>query len=140
MAISQWSPLQALGPYLVILARKMAFVSLGWVAVYFLSQPMRAEPANGDINILSLFGMVVGCFAGLLAGWYLANDAVEDSSLSGIVLWVLLVLSAVVPMWLVEALMHMITRWPLNFAGFLILTAATLMALASAVWYASTQE
>jgi len=140
MAISQWSPLQALGPYLVILARKMAFVSLGWVAVYFLSQPMRAEPANGDINILSLFGMVVGCFAGLLAGWYLANDAVEDSSLHGIVLWVLLVLSAVAPMWLIEALMHMITRWPLNFAGFLILTAATLMALASAVWYASTQE
>ena len=140
MAIPHWSPMQWLGQYALILARKIAIVALGWLAVYFLTQPMRAEPANGDINILSLFGMVVGCFAGLLAGWYLANDAVEDSNLDGLALWVLLVLCAVAPMWLVEALMHMITRWPLNFAGFLILTAATLMALASAVWYASTQE
>jgi hypothetical protein len=140
MAIPQWSPAQWLSQYALILARKIAIVAVGWLVVYFISQPMRTVPPNGDINILSLFGMVVGCFAGLLAGWYLANDAVEDSSLHGIVLWTLLVLGAVVPMWLIEALMHLITRWPLNFAGFLILTAATLMALASAVWYASTQE
>jgi hypothetical protein len=126
--------------YLAILARKMGFVALGWIIVYFISQPMRWVPEDGGVNILTLFGLLVGAVAGLIAGWYLATDSVEDSSLSGIVLWVILVIASVLPMWIVEGLLHLITRWSMNFGGFMVLTAATLMALASAVWYASSQE
>jgi hypothetical protein len=125
--------------YALILARKMGYVALGWVVVYFVSQPMRWVPEDG-VNILTLFGLLVGSVAGLVAGWYLAIDSVEDSSLSGMVLWTVLVACSVIPMWLVEGVLRVITRWPLNFGGFMILTAANLMALATAVWYASSQE
>jgi hypothetical protein len=126
--------------YLMILARKMGFVALGWIVVYFISQPIRKVPEDGGVNILTLFGLLVGAVAGLIAGWTLANNAVEESSLCGITLWVILVVGAVAPMWIVEGLFHLITPWPMNFGGFMLLMAANLMALASAVWYASTQE
>ncbi len=126
--------------YLAILARKMGFIALGWILVYFISQPMRKVPEDGGVNILTLFGLLVGAVAGLIAGWYIANDAVEDSSLCGIVLWVTLVVAAVIPMWIMEGLLGLITGWSMNFGGFMLLTAANLMALAAAVWYASAQE
>lgn len=126
--------------YAIILCRKMAYIALAWVVIYFLSQPMRKVPTDGGVNILTLFGLVLGGFVGLVAGWYVATDAVEDSSLYGIVLWVILVAGAVGPMWVVEGLMHVITRWPMNFGGFMIMMAANLMALAAAVWHASSQE
>ncbi len=139
MATSQWNPAELLKQYGKILARKMALVAVGWLVVYLVTQPMRLVPDSG-VNVITLFGPVVGCLAGLLAGWYLATDAVEDSALSGVVLWIILVMGAVVPMWGVEGLMGRITHWPMNFGGFMILTAGNLMALASAVWYASAQE
>jgi hypothetical protein len=134
------NPSPLLTRYVAILARKMGFVALGWVAIYFLSQPMRWVPENGGINILPLFGLPLGAVAGLVAGWYLATDSVEDSGLGGLGLWVILVVGSVLPMWLVEGFLRLLTRWSLNFGGFMILTAATLMALAAAVWYASSQE
>ena len=125
--------------YGIILARKMGLVALGWVIIYFVSQPMRWVPQEG-INILPLFGLLVGGFAGLVAGWYLAIDSVEESGLSGVVLWVVLVAGSVIPMWAVEGLLRLITHWSMEFGGFMILLAASLMALASAVWYESSQE
>jgi hypothetical protein len=125
--------------YVLILARKMGFVALGWVVVYFISQPMRAVPKDG-VNFLTLFGLLVGGFGGLVAGWYLATDAVEDSGWSGFILWAILIAGAVIPMLVVEGLFHWITGWPLNFGGYMILVAAGLMALASAVWHGSSQE
>jgi hypothetical protein len=118
----------------------MAYVALAWLVVYFISQPMRKVPTDGGVNILTLFGLILGSFAGLVAGWYVATDAVEDSSLYGIVLWVILVAASVGPMWGVEGVLHVITRWNMNFGGFMTLMAASLMALAAAVWHASSQE
>jgi hypothetical protein len=131
---------QLLEKYAFILARKMGFVALGWVVVYFVSQPMRWVPTNGGVNVLTLFGLLVGGFGGLVAGWYLATDAVQDSGMSGLALWVILVGGAVIPMLVVEGVLHWITAWPLNFGGYMMLMAAGLMAMASAVWHATAQE
>lgn len=58
----------------------------------------------------------------------------------GIALWVILVAAAVLPMWVTEGVLRLILRWPMNFGGFMVLTAGNLMALAAAVWHASSQE
>jgi hypothetical protein len=126
--------------YALILARKIGFVAIGWLIVYFISQPMRKVPEDGGVNVLTLFGLLLGAIAGLIAGWYMATDSVEDSSLSGMVLWTILVLASVFPMWAVEGIMRTFTHWPVEFGGFMTLTAATLMALAASVWHASAQE
>jgi len=140
MAVTQWSQSELFKQYGKIVARKAGFVAIGWLLVYFLTQPMRQVPEDGGVNILTLFGPVIGGIGGLVAGWYLATNAVEDSSMHGMTLWVILVAAAAVPMWAVEGLMHAITRWPMNFGGFMVVMAGTLMALAAAVWHASSQE
>ena len=130
-----WSQGDALKRYGLILLRKMGFIAAGWVVLYFLTQPFRA-----DGSILMLFALIPGAVSGLVAGWYVATDAVEESSLQGLILWVLLVLAAIIPMWVVEGILRLITGWPMNFGGFMLLTAANIMALATAVWHASSQE
>lgn len=140
MAISQWSPAELFTSYAKILGRKMLFVALGWAVVYFVTQPMRTVPTDGGVNVLTLFGPVIGGLAGLVAGWYVATDSVEDSSMHGLVLWVILVAGAVVPMWVTEAVFWLILHWPMNFGGWMIIMAGILMALAAAVWHASSQE
>ena len=140
MATARWSPAQALKEYGAILSRKWASSPpAGWSSTSS-PNPVAGSPADGGINILPLFGLLLGGFAGLYAGWYLATDAVEDSSLSGLALWILLVLASTLPMWIVEGLMHLITHWSMNFGGYMVIASANLMALASAVWLASSQE
>lgn len=68
MAMSQWSPFELFKLYGKILGRKMAYVALGWVVIYFLTQPMRVVPTDGGVNILTLFGPAIGGLAGLVAG------------------------------------------------------------------------
>ena len=63
-----------LSNYGKIVARKMGFVALGWIPVYFISQPFRGDTSREGINILMLFAPLIGAFAGVVAGWYLATD------------------------------------------------------------------
>jgi hypothetical protein len=137
MSHIRWNTSDSLKQFALILLRKMAFVALAWLVIYFLSQPMRREQG---LNVLPLFGMPLGALAGLVAGWYLATNAVEDSDLQGLPLWCLLVTGSVLPVWLVEGVLKLFTHWPVNFGGWMMLTAATVMALASAVWIANAQE
>ena len=131
-----WSVADTIKQYALIFLRKTAFVALAWLVIYFLTQPMRSD----HMSVLPLFGLPLGAFAGFVAGWYLATNSVEDSNLQGMPLWCTLVTGAVLPMWLVEGLLKLLTHWPMNFGGYMMLTAATVMALASAVWVASAQE
>lgn len=133
----QTSPIDMLKQYGLILGRKVGLIALGWVVVYFISQPCRRE---GEINILIFVGLVIGAVAGLVAGWYIAQDAVEDSNLTGLSLYTVLVIASVAPMWLMDGLLGKIMGWPATFGGFMLLTAATLMALATAVWVGSAQD
>ena len=133
----RWSDVDQLKRFALIVLRRMSFVALAWLAIYFFSQPMRSDRG---LNVLPFFGLPLGAFTGMVAGWYLATNSVEDSSLQGMTLWVILVAATVLPLWLIEGLMKFLTHWPMNFGGYMMLTAATVMALASAVWIASAQE
>jgi hypothetical protein len=136
--MTQWTPITGLKQYGLIVARKMGFIALGWVLVYFVSQPFRHE--GGMVNILMLFSPMVGAAAGLVAGWYMATDSVEDAGFTGLPLWTILVLASIVPMWVVEGIMHLIfPAWIFGFGGWMVLSSAILLALASAVWNASSQ-
>jgi hypothetical protein len=136
--MTQWTPLTGLKEYSRVLGRKMAFIAIAWVILYFLSQPFRKE---ADLNILMLFAPMVGAFAGLVAGWYMATDAVEDAGMSGLPLRIILVIASVLPMWIVEGIMHLIfPTWNFGFGGWMELMAATIMAMATAVWHESSQE
>jgi hypothetical protein len=136
--MTQWTPITGLKTYGKVLARKMLFIAIAWIAVYWISQPFRSA---GDLNVLMLFAPVIGAFAGLVAGWYMATDAVEDSSLNGLFLWIILVLGAVLPMWIIEAIFHWILpNRTFGFGGWMLLMSATILALAAAVWHASSQE
>ncbi|MGN6366752.1 MAG: hypothetical protein ACTHN5_00545 [Phycisphaerae bacterium] len=138
MPRSQWTPLQGLKDYSRVLARKMGFIALGWLLVFFISKPFRYE---GDLNVLMLFAPMIGALAGLVAGWYMATDAVEDSGLTGLPLWTLLVIATCIPIWGVEGIMHLLLpKWPFGFGGWMLLSAATLIALATCVWHSSSQE
>jgi hypothetical protein len=140
MATVRWNGLDQLKRYGIILGKKVGLIAVGWAVLYFISRPMRVEPTNGGVNALMLFGLLVGCLGGLVAGWYVATDAVEDSSLQGMTLWAILVGAAVLPMWGVDFLLQRTAGPPMSFGGWMMLVGGTLMALASAVWIASTQE
>ncbi|HEY4330840.1 MAG TPA: hypothetical protein VGN88_13950 [Phycisphaerae bacterium] len=133
--MAQSNSIEFLKQYAAIVGRKMGYIAIAWVVIYFVSQPFRRPE-----GILMLFAPMIGAMAGLVAGWYMATDAAEDSSLSGMTLWVILVVASVIPMWVVEGVMRLILRWPMEFGGFMLMTAACLLAMASAVWLASTQE
>ena len=120
-----------------VLGRKMGFIALAWVVIYFMSQPFRGKNSE-ELNVLMLFAPLIGSIAGMVAGWYMATDAVEDAGFHGLPLWVLLVIGATGPMWIVEWILGRITHWPMAFGGFMELTFASLLALGAAVWMAAT--
>jgi hypothetical protein len=134
--MTQWTPLTGLKEYSRVLGRKIAFCAIAWVVVYFLTQPFR----NPEAIFLPLFGLMVGALAGLVVGWYMATDSVEDSGMNGLPLWTILVLASCISIWGVEGILYLITGWSAGFGGWMLLTAASLLALAAAVWHASSQE
>jgi hypothetical protein len=138
MAVREWTQMDFLKQYGLIVAKKAGLIALCWIPVFFISWPFRND--DNELNILVLFAPMLGAIAGFIAGWYMATDAVEDSSLNGIILWVILVIAAVTPMWVSDLILGAITHRSMHFGGFMLMTAATLLALATAVWHASSQE
>ena len=124
---------QQLGGFLKKSAWKMLFVTVGWVALFFATQLIKEGP-------LMLLNLIVGSIAGLVIGWSMAEDAVQDSGLVGLSLWTLLVALGGLPILVVETVMHWITRWEMGFGRWMCISAALIMMLASTVWRASADE
>jgi len=135
MATTRGSAADLLKEFGLKVLRKMGIVAAGWIAVYFISQPFRVKEA-----MLMLFAPMIGALAGVVAGWYLAVDSGEDSNLSGPMLWSVVVLGAILPIWVMEGIFYLILRWPVNFGGFMLLAAATILAMGAGVWQASSEE
>ncbi len=122
---------------LLYLGKKLGWISLGWIGIYFLTQPMARE------GIVMLFSPLVGAVAGLVIGWWLAEEAVERAGFSGMVLWVILVLAAWLPPLGLEFLMYGLTwfftgaPWPLGFGRWMVITTTCIVSMAATVWRAS---
>jgi hypothetical protein len=126
-------PIDVLKAFGLHLLKKMGCMALLWVAVYFISQLMAEGAAT-------LFGMALGSVAGLVIGWVMAEDAVARASFTGLPLWVLLVAASWIPIWVVELLLKLITGWDMTFGRWMMITAALLLSMASAVWRASADD
>jgi uncharacterized membrane protein YfcA len=126
-------PLTVLRDFAVYLLKKMGYMALFWVVIYFYWR-------RGAVDFKMGIIMMLGGLAGLVIGWFMAEDAVERSSFTGMTLWVTLVIASWIPIWLVEVVLKLITGWPLTFGRWMCITAALLLALASAVWRASADD
>ena len=75
----------------------MGFIAAGWLGIYFLTQPFR--------QVESVWALLCAGSGAIAAGggYAMATDAVEDSSMHGLALWVILWWRrCVLLMWAVE--------------------------------------
>ena len=138
-AVKNYSAGETLQNFARSLLVKLAIITGGWVGIYFLTQLMR-EGSENSFNPMVLFNPLVGALAGLAIGWSLAEDAVERSGLTGVVLWVVLTVAGCIPIFVVEAVLGAITGRDIGFGRWMCITAAIIMAMASAVWRASADD
>jgi hypothetical protein len=134
---SEWTPLQGLRDFGLVIARKDGFVAAAWVVVYFLTQWVNA-------GTTMLFAPLIGAIAGVAIGWYLAEDAAEDAGFTGLSLWIILTIGCWAPMWIVEwilgAIMKHAAGWQMDFGRFMMLMTAMILGFASAIWRSSADE
>jgi hypothetical protein len=127
------SPSDLLKSYARKASLKLLGITIGWIAVYFLTQLFTS-------GVLALLNLLVGSLAGVVIGWTLADDAAEDTSLTGLPLWTLLTILGVLPIIVVELLFYLLTHWPLDFGRWMCLSSAAIMTMVSAVWRSSADE
>lgn len=133
----QWTPLVGLRSIGLFLLKKSAFVAGAWIILYYCTQWLVVGPAM-------LLAFIVGAAAGLCVGWYIAQDAVDAAGFSGLLLWLMLVAASWLPIALVEfllgELMYHAAGWKLNFGRWMMIAAALLLSMVSAVWRASADD
>jgi hypothetical protein len=112
---------------------KLLIVTAGWLALYFGTQLIKEGPAM-------LLNLLVGSVAGLAIGWSMAEDAVQDSGLTGPTLWGVLILLGGLPIVVVEGGMYLITHWSMEFGRWMCMGSAIIMMFASTIWRASADE
>lgn len=125
--------LQHLTRFLIHVAKKDLWVALAWALLYFCTQWVTEGPT-------SLFSLPIGVAAGIVIGWWLAEDAVETAGFSGLLLWTILVIAAWLPIAVVEGLLGVVTGWSMGFGRWMLFTAALIMSLVAAVWRASADD
>ncbi len=119
------------------LGKKILWIVLAWVAIYFISQLF----AKGSWMLME---PAIGAIAGAAVGWEIADNAVSEAGFTGIILWVLLVLSCWVPIWATQGLMQWIMAatlaWKMSFGQWMLLTMATIFSLISSIWRALADD
>ncbi len=117
--------------------RKSLWIAGGWIIVYLIARIFASGP-------LMLVEPVLGAVFGGAAGWEMGNDAVHECGFTGLTLWVFLVVGCWAPIWLVtwieQAILNKLFGWPLTFGNWMLLTMATLLSLAAAVWRALADD
>jgi hypothetical protein len=119
--------------YLRHLAKKVLCVLLAWVGIYFCTQWVAEGPP-------SLFSLPIGVTAGVLIGWWLAEDAVEHAGFTGLTLWTLLIVACWLPIAVAELTLGQITGWTMGFGRWMLVAAVLVMSMAATVWRASADD
>lgn len=126
-----------LGRLLQFLGKKILRIILAWIVVYFLSQLF----SKGSWMLIE---PVIGAVAGAVVGWEIADNAVSEAGFTGVVLWVLLVLSCWVPIWATQGGMQWIMMetvgWKMTFGQWMLLTMATIFSLIASIWRALADD
>ncbi len=121
----------------IYVGRKSLWIAAGWVIVYLVARIFASGP-------LMLIEPVLGAIFGGAAGWEMGDNAVQECGFTGLVLWVFLVAGCWAPIWLVTWIEQLIVKrlfgWPLTFGDWMLLTMATLLSLAAAVWRALADD
>jgi|GEM_PF-1579223 len=117
--------------------RKALWIAAGWVVVYLIARIFATGP-------LMLIEPVLGAVFGGAAGWEMGDNAVQECGFTGIILWAFLVAGCWLPIWVVtwieQAFVHKLFGWQLTFGNWMLLTMATLLSLAAAVWRALADD
>lgn len=120
-----------------LLKRKLSWIALGWAIVYFSTQWMNE-------GIPTLFAPFVGALAGMIIGWVVGENAVEEAGFSGLALWVILVVACWLTLafdeWVLGFIMSHAAGWQMSFGRWMLLMAAMVLSLAAAVWRASADH
>ncbi len=114
---------------LLHLGRKDLWIALAWIILYFCTQWV----AQG---VTMLWSLPIGVAAGIVIGWWLAEEAVDTAGFSGLFLWVLLILAAWLPPALVEGILGLITGWSMGFGRWMLFSSTLIMGMAATVWRA----
>ena len=119
------------------LGKKILWIVLAWIVIYFLSQLF----SKGSWMLVE---PVIGAVAGAAVGWEIADNAVSEAGFTGIILWVLLVLSCWIPIWATQSLMQWIMAdalgWKMSFGQWMLLTMATIFSLIASIWRALADD
>jgi len=127
------------------LGKQMAIIAGAWAILYFPSQSFN------EGLFWPLFSLLVGGLVGLVAGWWVAENAVEEAGFSGLSLWIILVAACVGAFWGTEIILGTVVPWvsswfghpgpwPIGFGRWMMLSSATILAMVSAVWRASADD
>ncbi len=137
MTQSALSPFEGLFRLLQFLGKKLLWVSIAWIVLYFISQLF----AKGSWMLVE---PAIGAIAGAATGWEIADNAVSEAGFTGIILWILLVLSCWIPIWgiqlLMQVLMHITLGWQMTFGQWMLLTMATIFSLIACIWRALADD
>ncbi|MEI8195811.1 MAG: hypothetical protein WCI73_07880 [Phycisphaerae bacterium] len=127
LAISDLKPLG------LFLLRKGGMMAAGWVVVYFLTIWL-----NMNQGILMLFAPLLGAMVGLVYGWMLAENAADTAGFSGLVLWIILIATAWLAIWIPEYLLGTLTGHGIGgFGRWMLIMCAMIMSMAAAIWRGS---
>ncbi len=131
MAYGVLSPFNNLFRLMRFLAKKIFWIVGAWVVIFFISQLF----AKGSWMLVE---PAIGAIAGAAVGWEIADNAVSEAGFTGIILWVMLVLSCWVPIWGTQGAMQWIMGstlgWKMTFGQWMLLTMATIFSLIASVW------
>ncbi len=137
MAQSLLSIFDDLFRLLRFLGKKILWVIAAWVVIYFISQLF----SKGSWMLVE---PVIGAIAGAATGWEIADNAVAEAGFTGMILWVLLVLSCWIPIWGTLGLMQWIMAgalgWKMTFGQWMLLTMATIFSLIASIWRALADD
>ena len=121
----------------VLLVRRMTFVAIMWTTLYFAMQWAATGPAM-------LVNLLVGSLAGVVIGWQMSDNAVQEIGLTGLLLTIVLVLACWIPMWALQSLwaslMSHFAGWKMTFGRWMLLSSSTILSMATAAWRLSVDD
>ncbi len=132
-----WTPTAGLRRFGIFIGKKSAIVAAVWVVVYFSTQWI----SGGSVMVAA---PIIGAPTGLILGWWMAQDSVENAPFVGLLLWTCIVAAVWLPIvlveWLFGEIMFAAAGWQLNFGRWMLLTSAGLFSMSAAVWRAVQDE